>query len=450
VRRRTVGDELGDVVSSTLPEPEDVRVASTDAQTDATGATVHDLPRVPAWRIALLVLATFGGGMAAIVPMSYSLAVRLDQIAPGRTDLLGVLLAIGSAATLVAAPLAGILSDRTRSRWGRRRPFTVIGAVIGAAAVFVMAFAPNIPVLAIGWVLSTVGWNTAGGSIGNWQADRLPPSQRGQVSGITTLTMHVAPVVGILLVTPVAGASLPIFLIPAAVAVVLIAGFVVFVHDPDSRHLVHADRLTLGKIVRSYGFRPREFPDFAWNWAGRFVFFLGLSLTTSFTVFFYAQRLGIPVGEVAGFMALTSGMSVAASLLGALGGGWLSDRIRRRRPLILVGTLLFVAGSVVSAFAYSVAALIVGTVVTSLGIALFSAAGQALTLDILPHRDTQAGRFMAINLFAQKIPGVIAPLAAGVILATTATQNFVALYLTAAALTLIGGLIVTTMVRTVR
>ncbi|MDF2993338.1 MAG: hypothetical protein K0S37_3852, partial [Microbacterium sp.] len=55
---------------------------------------------VSTWGIVLLVAATFGSGMAMIVPMAYSLAVRLDELAPGRTDLLGYLLGIGSAATL--------------------------------------------------------------------------------------------------------------------------------------------------------------------------------------------------------------------------------------------------------------------------------------------------------------------------------------------------------------
>jgi len=445
---RRIADELAGAVSATLPEAcvDDVRGEDAGPH-DGT----REQSRVPWWGIALLVGATFGGGMAAVVPMSYSLAVRLDQIAPGRTDLLGVLLAIGSAATLIAAPLTGILSDRTRSRWGRRRPFTVAGAVVGVVSVLVMAFAPNIPVLAVGWVLSAIGWNTSGGSIGNWQADRLPRSQRGQVAGITTLTMHVAPVAGVLLVAPAVGESLMIFAIPAAVAVVLIAVFVCFAEDPDSRSMPRAGRLTLWSVIASYGFRPREFPDFAWNWAGRFVFFSGLSLTTSFTVFFYAQRLGIPVGEVAGFMALTSGMSVAAALLGALGGGWLSDRIGMRRPMILIGAALFATGCTISAFALSPSALIGGTLVSSLGIALFSASGQALTLDILPHRDTQAGRYMAINLFAQKIPGVFAPLVAGVILATGgAHQNFLALYLAAAALAVAGGLVIAACVRGAR
>lgn len=413
-----------------------------------------DLPaRASAWTITLLVAATFGIGMATVVPMAFSLAVRIDELAPGRTELLGYVLGIGSAATLLFAPLTGILSDRTRSRWGRRKPFTIGGLVIGAAAMPVLVWAPNVPALCVGWVIATVGWGAAGGSIGNWQADRLPPSQRGQVSGLTTLAMQVSPVLGILLVSLVRNQTPLIFVIPAAVATALILLFVVFVRDPDSRHLAAYRRLTVGGVLRSYLFRPKDVPDFAWNWTGRFVFFLGLTLTTSFTVFFYAQRLELSVPDVAGIMALTSALSLATALLGSVGGGWVSDRIGRRKPLVFAGALLFACGAMVSAFAFDLPSLLVGSLISSLGIALFTAVGQAVVLDVLPHRETQAGRYMAITMFSQKIPGVIAPLAAPALLGlgqVGASQNFVVLYVSAAALALVGGLIVTFAVRGIR
>lgn len=421
------------------------RVAPTVRSADVGG-----LPAVPTWGIVLLVAATFGSGMAMIVPMAYSLAVRLDQLAPGRADLLGYILGIGSAATLVVAPLTGILSDRTRSRWGRRRPFTVIGIALGVASVPVMAFAPNTAILAVGWVLSTVGWNTAGGSIGNWQADRLPPHQRGKVSGMTGLAMQISPVVGILLVGLVRSETFLVFSIPAAFGVVAAGAFVMLARDPDSRGVVHPHALTFGRIVRSYAFDPRAFPNFTWNWVGRFIFFLGLTFTTSFSVFFYAQRLGLAVPDVAGVMAITSALSIGTASLGSLGGGWLSDRMGRRKPLIVLGSALFAAGCAVSAFAHDLPVLIGATLLTSLGIATFSAVGQALSLDVLPNRDTEAGRYMAITLFAQKIPGVLAPLIAPLVLAIGGGENFLALYLVASALALIGGVTVGAGVRSVR
>ena len=397
--------------------------------------------------IALLVAATFGSGMAMIVPMAYSLAVRLEQLAPGRPDLLGVLLGVGSAATLVVAPLTGVLSDRTRSRWGRRRPFTVAGIALGVAAVPVLATAPTVPVLAAGWILSTIGWNTAGASIGNWQADRLPPRQRGTVSGLTGLTMQISPVLGILLVGTVRSETLLVFALPALVGLVLAGAFAWRAEDPDSRGPAPEDRMTLRRILGSYVFDPRAFPDFTWNWIGRFVFFLGLSLTTSFTVFFFAQRLDLAVPDVAGVLALTSALSIGTALAGSLVGGRLSDRTGVRRPFVVAGAALFAAGSIVSASADALPALLVGSLLASLGIALFSAVGQALSLDVLPHRETQAGRYTAITLFAQKIPGVISPLAAPLVLSLGGGENFTALYLTAAALALLGGALIGVTVR---
>ncbi|WP_350351302.1 MFS transporter [Microbacterium sp. A8/3-1] len=401
--------------------------------------------------IVLLVAATFGAGMAMIVPMAYSLAVRLDQLAPDRTEALGLVLAVGSAATLVLAPLTGILSDRLRSRWGRRRPFTVIGLLIGAVSVPIMALAPSLAVLTIGWTLSTVGWGTAAASLGNWQADRLPPHQRGRVSGLTGVTMQVAPVVGIILVGFFRDQVLVVFALPALIGVVLVIAFLAVVRDPDSRGMVFERRLTVGGLLRSYGFDPRTAPDFAWNWLGRFIFFSGLTLTTSFTVFFVAQRLELRVPDVAGVLAIVSASSIVTATVGSLGGGWLSDRVGRRKPFILTGASLFAAGCGVSAFAHDLPTLMVGTLLNSLGIATFSAVAQALLLDVLPDREREAGRYMAIALFAQKIPGVFAPVLGGAVLAIGAgAENFTALYLLAAALAFAGGLLITLSVRSVR
>ncbi|MBT2486550.1 MULTISPECIES: MFS transporter [unclassified Microbacterium] len=426
-----------------LPQPPAVNPSEPSG-----GNTAGD---VPVWSLVLLIAATFGAGMAMIVPMAYSLAVRLDQLAPGRTDALGLVLAVGSAATLVLAPLTGILSDRLRSRWGRRRPFTVLGLLIGGASVPVMAFAPDLTALTVGWSLSTIGWGTTAASLGNWQADRLPPRQRGRVSGLTGVTMQVAPVVGIILVGLFRDDVLVVFALPAVIGAVLVVVFLVVVPDRDSRGMVFERRLTLGGLVRSYGFNPRTAPDFAWNWLGRFIFFSGLTLTTSFPVFFVAQRLELRVPDVAEVLAIVSASSIVTAMLGSLGGGWLSDRVGRRKPFILAGAALFAAGCSVSAFAHDLPTLMVGTLLNSLGIATFSAVGQALLLDVLPDREREAGRYTAIALFAQKIPGVFAPVLGGAVLAIGAgAENFIALYLLAAALAFAGGLLITLSVRSVR
>ena len=403
--------------------------------------------------VALLVLATFGGAMALIVPMAFSLAFRLNALAPGREELLGYTIGIGSVFSVLASPLTGILSDRTRSRWGRRRPFTLGGTILGLAATPLMAFAADPFTLTAGWVLSTVGWGTAVGSIGNYQADCLPLHQRGKVSALTGLTMQVSPVAGILLIGLVSKDAFLVLAIPSLVGAVCVGCFIVFGREADSSRTVFPEPLSLVRFLKSFGFNPRKERDFAWTWLGRFVFFFGLSLTTSFSTFFYAQRLGIEVSMVASALAVISAASVLSAVLGTLGAGWLSDHWGRRRPFLMAATVLFALGASVSAFAGDLTSLVAGTLLSSLGIAIFSAVGQALVLDVLPHRETQAGRFMAITGFSQKLPGALAPFAATVLLSLATVggeKNYTLLYLSSAVLALAGGFITVLAVRSVR
>ena len=87
--------------------------------------------RVPVWRKA----AYGAGGLtdflfpnivnALAVPI-YSLALKMDPL------LLGIALAVPRVVGAILDPLAGAVSDNARTRWGRRRPFIMCGAVIGA------------------------------------------------------------------------------------------------------------------------------------------------------------------------------------------------------------------------------------------------------------------------------------------------------------------------------
>ncbi|WP_171027501.1 MFS transporter [Pseudarthrobacter sp. NamE2] len=443
----------GETVAPHMPEAAGPFPALAGDPLVPTRASAGGVGTVGLGTVGLLVFATFGGAMALIAPMAFSLSLRLEVLAPGRVELLGYTIGIGSVFSLLASPLTGILSDRTRSRWGRRRPFTCAGLVLGIVATPVMAFATDPLILTAGWVLSTIGWGTALGSIGNYQADRLPPHQRGKISALTVLTMHVAPVAGILLIGLVSKDAFWVFGIPSLVGTICVASFIIFVKEGDNRDAGPLEPLSLRRFLASFVFNPRKEPDFAWTWLGRFVFFFGLSLTTSFSTFFYAQRLGIGVSMVASALAVISAASVLSAVFGSIGAGWLSDHWARRRPFIMVATVLFALGASLTAFAHDLVALVAGTLVSSLGIAIFSAVGQALVLDVLPHRQTQAGRFMAITSFAQKIPGALAPFAATLLLSLTSVgdeKNYTVLYLSAGMLALAGGLITLLTVKSVR
>ncbi|WP_456284385.1 MFS transporter [Microbacterium sp. JZ101] len=410
--------------------------------TDSGGGL--DLPQVGPRYDWLMTLAQFGVFMAFITPMAISLTIRVNALAPGHPEFLGLITGAGALFVMLTSPFMGVWSDRTRTRIGRRRPFLIGGMLVGTAALFVMALAPNVLLLGAGWILAQAGWGTALSNLNISQADRLPEAQRGRVAGLTSFATQIAPVFGVILAQFFTGDPLLLFLVPGAVGIVFVLLFVTLVHEDDSRGMPK-DALTVTQLLAKYLFNPRKYPDFSWNWLGRFLFYTGITLNTTYTAYFFADRLGVAVESVTGVIASLSLGSILAVTAGALGGGFLSDRLHRRRIFVLIGGVIMAAGMLVSGLAPDLTMLIVGSLVTSIGLGLFAAVDTALLLDVLPERETDAGRFMGIVGFATSIPQSLAPLAASAILligVTGADRNYTLLYLVGALSVVLAGAVV--------
>ncbi|MET8976374.1 MFS transporter [Streptomyces sp. NPDC004539] len=422
---------------------------SLEAEQDSTE---QDFPEADKSYVWLMVLAVFGVFMAIVTPMAISLAIRVDQLAPGHEEYLGYLTGAGGVTAILTAPLLGMLSDRTRSRLGRRRPLLIAGTAVGLVALLVMALASTVLVLALGWMLAQVGWGTVLGLLTASQADRLPEEQRGRVAALTGVVQQLAPVSGALLAGALSGSGLLMFLVPGAVGAVSMVFFVRFVHEPDSRDLpLPRERLGVRALAAAYVFDPRRSPDFAWNWLGKFLFMFGLTLTSTFTAFFLAARTGVGVKDVAGTVAVLGGAGVFATMLGAIGGGFLSDRLRRRRVFVLIGACVFATGAVTMALAPSLPVIIAGAVLGNLGLGLFATVDQAVMLDVLPERETSAGRYSGIYGFSTTLAQGLAPLIAPLVLLIAADggKNYTLLYFIAATFTLLGGSVIATRVKSV-
>ncbi|WVZ62921.1 hypothetical protein U9M48_012611 [Paspalum notatum var. saurae] len=110
-------------------------------------------------------------------------------------------------------------------------------------------------------------------------------------------------------------------------------------------------------------------------------------------------------------------MAVAGAIFGAGAGGWMNDRFGRR-PSLLIADLLFLAGSMVMAFAPAPAIIIVGRVLVGLGVGMASMTSPLYISEASPARIRgalvstnglliTAGQFLSylINLAFTKVPG---------------------------------------------
>ncbi len=102
-------------------------------------------------------------------------------------EALAFVLIPGAFISLIANPLFGWLSDRTRGRlavWGRRRPYILIGTLVNVAALIWMAAAPDILSLTFAYILVQLASNAAQAPFHALLPDVVPQKQRGTVSGL--------------------------------------------------------------------------------------------------------------------------------------------------------------------------------------------------------------------------------------------------------------------------
>ena len=113
---------------------------------------------------------SFGLQQTAVNPIFSFLGAEHDQ--------LPLLNLAGPVTGLIIQPIIGAISDKTWSpRWGRRKPFFLIGALIGSICLFLFPFSPALW-FAVGllWILD-VGNNMAMEPYRAFVGDKLPNSQ---------------------------------------------------------------------------------------------------------------------------------------------------------------------------------------------------------------------------------------------------------------------------------
>ncbi|KQP70042.1 hypothetical protein ASF40_09410 [Microbacterium sp. Leaf288] len=440
----SVVDEV--VADAVLLPPAGVASGIAVADPDKT----PEVPRMGAGLIWVLVFLTFGASMAVVTPIAFSLSVKLDVLVPGQVGVLGVITGIGAIASVVATPLIGVLSDRTRSRLGRRRPWVIGGVVAGLVGLFILAVAPSIPIVVLGWIFTLLGWQTATNMVIAFLGDRLPEQQRGRVSAYNGFANMAAPIFGVALVSAFATQLTLLFLIPGFIGVIGMLLFAIFARDVPG--LAEPEKTSVGQVFARMVFNPRKAPDYAWNWLGRALLFFGLSFTTTYGTYFIAARLGLPVSKVGGIVAIVGIGGVLFGALGALGVGFLSDRLKRRKIFVLLAGVIMFGGTLISAFSYQLPGLIAGALLGTLAIGAFSTVDQAIVLDVLPNRE-ESGRYLGIMQLAQQLPGTVGPLAAAGVLAigaASSSPNYTLMYIVSGAVALIGALIILFKVRGVR
>jgi MFS family permease len=366
-------------------------------------------PTAPVTRgwTGLLFLANLGLWLAIYAPIQVLLPTQAALLDHSHKEaVFGLVTGIGAAVSALANPTIGLLSDRTTSRFGRRHPWTLLGSALGAAGLLLLAQAPNVAVMTVGWCLVQAGLNGMLASLTSAVPDRVPVRQRAGVGGFIGISQMLGTVLGALLVTVVV-TSLPGGY--AACAAVVVLGALAFVLlTPDTALPVRFRPAGgLRRALANLWISPRRHPDFAWAWGCHFMINLGNAFGTLYLLFFLGDAVHYPDPET-GLLILMALYGVALTA-GAIGCGVASDRTGRRKPFVHGSAAVMALAALLLVVSPTWPAALVAAPLLGVGFGAYWAVALALLTQVLPAAADRAKDLGVVNI-ANALPQVVAPL----------------------------------------
>lgn len=389
--------------------------------------------------IAAFATAWLGIWMAQLTPVQLLLPVQIEaQLKAAywvdNVVAFGIVSGIAGLCAIVAFPLTGALSDRTTSRFGRRRPWIAGGALLFAASLLLLGLQTTMVGIGVFWALALTGFCVLTAALTATISDQVPVNQRGYVSGWISAPQAIGTILGLVLVTALFTGQ---FLGYAAVAVLLLVLVLPFLLRVPDAVLPSADRLTLKKLIEGFWISPRQYPDFGWTLLSRILVNFGNAFGTA--LLFQFLQYGLKVDDAQDTLIMLTLVYMVFVIVASLVLGKLSDKLGRRKVFVFVASALQAVAALLLAFVPELSVAFVAAGLLGLGYGCFLSVDQALATQVLPDPHTR-GKDLGIMNIATAVPQALAPLLGALVVAALA--GFTGLFELSAAAALLGALAV--------
>ena len=315
--------------------------------------------------------------------------------------------AFGSLIAAIVQPTVGSLSDYTVSRWGRRKPYIVVGSVLDIVFLVGIASSSTVLTIAAFMTLLQVSANVAQGPFQGYVPDLVPERQVGLASALVGMFQVLGNVTGAVV------AALAVATGQYAVATVAL-GVIEVVTMLSVALGVREGRAAKDRAGRSWAAVAREAwgtdvlreRSFLWLVGSRLFVLIGSLMLLNLGVFYLVRSLGLAEKADAGQVYfVVSGLVAFGVLLTVLPAARASDRFGRK-PVIYTACGVGATALSIIAVAPSVPLVLVGAGLLGVSTGSFLAVDWALMTDIIPK--ASSGRFMGISNVATASAGIFA------------------------------------------
>lgn len=331
--------------------------------------------------------------------------------APGAVGVLDLLLAPFG---MLVMPIMGSVSDYASTRWGRRKPFVLVGALGASIALVGLALAPTFGLVAVFFVILSVFSNIARGPFSGLVPDLVPERQVGLASGLMGLMVMLGIVGGFLVVwsvyplKDVLGLGTLDFGPPMIVLAVIVAatGIGSFLWIPNGPPPKPRDgRPWTAIALETFGTDILESRDYVYLLCSRFFIMMGGGFFMNLNVLFLLNAFGMNEETRGGWIFAGLVAGAVGSTVSTLPGARLGNRIGRK-PVIYGSAALGAVAIGTIALAPTPEIVIAGVALLGLAFGAFLAVDWALMTQVIPM--ASAGRYMGFSNIVDALNGPLA------------------------------------------
>ncbi len=325
---------------------------------------------------------------------------------------LALVTGIGAFGAMLAQPIAGMVSDRTRSRFGRRAPWMVLGALVGGLSLIGMGLANGLVQITLAWVMVQIAFNFAQGPLSAVMPDRVPRSVRGTFAALSGLGLMLGSIGGQILGSQLASNIPAGYVVLAGIALVVVTLFVVF--NPD-RSSVGEPRESFSMVLflKTFWVNPVAHPDFFWGFTGRLLLYNGYFAVSGYQLYMLQDYIGLGESAIS-YVPLLGMISLVGIIAASLVSGPLSDKFGRRKIFVVIASVLLAVALLVPFVSPTLTGMMIYSAISGVGFGCFQAVDTALITEVLPSK-TDFGKDLGVVNIAATLPQTLAPAVAGVI-----------------------------------
>lgn len=324
----------------------------------------------------------------------------------------GILGMVSSLTALFANIIFGALSDVTHSRFGKRKPYILLGSIAVAVTYVAIANVHSIVAIIGLWVIVAAAENAVAAAIYAQISDRIAPRWRGTISTIYGVAGTIGPQLFAIIAAQFLGNVKAGLYVMALIMIVLNLIHLLLSNEQSN---LDEPKLKTDKesMLKHFSLPWKGARDFYLALFGKFFMVMGHTIITTYLLYIFTDYMSMSDKSAGNSISMVSTIMLFVGLVFSLVSGILSDKLKRVKMPVAIATYLLGIAALFPLFDNSPWTMYVYAFIAAMGTGVYNSVDGALNLNVLPSSES-AGKDLGIinlaNTISQMLGAVVASL----------------------------------------